>query len=391
MYSHFFAPSVGGVETVVLSLARGLSELRSDAGTKEFEVTVVTQTPAKEFSDAALPYRIVRQPSIALLAKLIRGADVVHAAGPALAPLILGFLTRKPVVVEHHGYQAVCLNGILLHQPDRKICPGHFQAGGYSECMRCQASEISRLRSWINLSLMFPRNFIVRRAAANIAVTHYVEKRLALPRSSVVYHGIEEPLARAATQPSAGKAAGRICFACVGRLVREKGLPVLLEAAGQLREAGYDFELLLIGDGPERPQLEAHIARERLGDFVRVTGYLTGEAFAAVLENVRVVVMPSIWEETAGLAAIEQMMRGKLVIASEIGGLGEVVGEAALRFPAGEAAALAGCMRKVLQDPALIDTLGLRARQRAVALFSRGRMLEGHAGIYKEALRKTKG
>ena len=48
----------------------------------------------------------------------------------------------------------------------------------------------------------------------------------------------------------------------------------------------------------------------------------------------RVVVMPSQWEETAGLAAIEQMMRGGVVIASDIGGLGEVVSEAGLRYKA---------------------------------------------------------
>ena len=56
--------------------------------------------------------------------------------------------------------------------------------------------------------------------------------------------------------------------------------------------------------------------------------------------------MPSIWEETAGLAAIEQMLRGRLVIASDIGGLGEMVGDAAIKFPAGDAPTLADQMKK---------------------------------------------
>jgi hypothetical protein len=42
---------------------------------------------------------------------LIRRANVVHLAGPALLPLLLARLFRKPVVVEHHGYQAICPNG----------------------------------------------------------------------------------------------------------------------------------------------------------------------------------------------------------------------------------------------------------------------------------------
>jgi len=379
------------VETIVLSLARGLCELRNVAGIPEFEVTLVTQTAAKGFDDGALPFRTVRQPGFAQLWRLIRGADVVHMAGPAFAALLLCFLGRRPAVVEHHGYQAICPNGLLLHQPDRQICSGHFQAGRFGECIRCQASEISRIRSWANLLLMFPRNFFVRRAAANIAVTQHVEKRLALPHARVVYHGIENSLELAPTAQAGEGTGAKICFACVGRLVPEKGIALLLQAACNLKKAGYSFEVRLIGDGPERPRLETLIARDHLEECVRITGYLTGEALAAALAEVRVVVMPSIWEETAGLAAMEQMMRGRLVIASEIGGLGEVVGEAALRFSAGDADALAACMRKVLQDPALIDTLGCRARGRAVPLFARGRMVESHAGIYREAMRKMKG
>ena len=58
LYSHFFAPSVGGVETVVQSFARGLSGLRAANGAAEFEVTLVTQTPAANYNDAReiLPY-----------------------------------------------------------------------------------------------------------------------------------------------------------------------------------------------------------------------------------------------------------------------------------------------------------------------------------------------
>src|SRR2546427_4824649 len=58
----------------------------------------------------------------------------------------------------------------------------------------------------------------------------------------------------------------------------------------------------------------------------------------------------SVWEETAGLAAIEQMMRGRLVIASKTGGLAELVDDASLTFPAGDSQALAQSMQKVLRS-----------------------------------------
>jgi glycosyltransferase involved in cell wall biosynthesis len=96
--------------------------------------------------------------------------------------------------------------------------------------------------------------------------------------------------------------------------------------------------------------------------------------------------MPSVWEETAGLAAIEQMMRGRLVIASKIGGLAEIVGSAGLCFAPGSADALAECMRRVLQEPGLIDVLGSQARMRAFNLFARPRMIDEHRNLYRLVL-----
>ncbi len=79
-------------------------------------------------------------------------------------------------------------------------------------------------------------------------------------------------------------------------------------------------------------------------------------------------------------------MRGRLVIASEIGGLSEIVGNTGLCFPAGNADALAERMKTVLRVPALSDSMGQQARQRALHLFARHRMIEEHAGIYAELL-----
>jgi glycosyltransferase involved in cell wall biosynthesis len=133
IYSHFFAPSVGGVETLALSLARGLAGLSTPNGEPEFEITLATHTPADNFEDESLPFRVVRQPNFIHLWDLIRASDVVHVAGPALAPMILGLLARRPVVVEHHGFQTICPNGQLLIEPAGRPCPGHFMAGRYGE------------------------------------------------------------------------------------------------------------------------------------------------------------------------------------------------------------------------------------------------------------------
>jgi glycogen(starch) synthase len=387
LYSHSFAPNVGGIETIVMSLARGLTELRTENNRQRFRLTVVTESPGGDFDDSALPFAVVRQPSLLALWRLTREAEAVHLAGPALLPLAFAWLASKPVALEHHGYQAICPNGLLVLQPDASICPGNFQAGRYGKCVRCQAAEMSPLRSLMSLLLMFPRNMLARRVACNIAVSQHVLERIALPSSRVVYHGVDTATAPAGVSEIPASPAP-LRFAYVGRLVAEKGLPVLLEAAQLLkrekRESELLFELLLIGDGPQRPQLETMIQRAELGGCVHITGFLEGAVLGRTLESVHAVIMPSVWEETAGLAAMEQMMRGRLVIASKLGGLAETVGDVGLLFQPGDVADLARCMREALQDRSLVTSLGRKGQERAASLFLRDRMIAEHGTIYRE-------
>jgi glycosyltransferase involved in cell wall biosynthesis len=382
IYSHYFAPAVGGVETIVQSLAAGLAELRTLNGDREFNVTVVTETPADSYDDSKFQFRVVRRPGVGRLGQLVRASDVIHAAGPAFLPMLLAWLSRKRFVVEHHGYQATCPNGLFVHQPDRTICPGYFQAARYGECFQCLRSEFSS--GWTAaklLAFMFPRNWLSRAATTNIAVTKHVDNRQKLPHTKVVYHGIEDPL----PNPDRALPPQKLRIAYVGRLVPEKGIPVLLEAGKILNAEGHDFEIRLIGDGSERPKLEELIRRDNLEPFTLITGFLTGDAFAHALQDVTVVVMPSTWEETAGLAAIEQMMRGRLVIAADIGGLAEVLGDTGLKFAPGNAVSLADCLRAVIENPALIGLYGEKAHSRALKLFQLSKMVDEHSRIYRDA------
>ncbi len=126
------------------------------------------------------------------------------------------------------------------------------------------------------------------------------------------------------------------------------------------------------------------IARSGLSEGVHILGFLRDPTLAETLARVHVVVLPSVWEETAGLAAMEHMMRSKLVIASKIGGLPETIGDAGLACLPGSADDLARCMREVLTDRSLVTTLGRQSGERARSAFLRQRMIADHVGVYRE-------
>jgi glycosyltransferase involved in cell wall biosynthesis len=377
LYCHFFAPSVGGVETIVLSLARGLAGLRDSSGAPQFEITLVTQIPARDYDDTANPFRTIRQPSFFKLWQLVRKADVVHVAGPALAPLILSLLTRKPFVVEHHGFQTICPNGQLLVEPVGVPCPGHFMAGRQTECLRCNSNQgwAASYKLWV---LTFVRRFVCARAAANIAPTQWLADLLQLPRAAAIPHGLE--VAEPHSRRELPQRSPVIVFQ--GRLVSSKGVRILFEAARILREKNCSFELLIIGDGPERPSLEQFARELQLGAQVYFAGRLNGLHLDAALARASAVVVPSLGGEVFGLVVAENMARGLPVVASDLGAFVEVLGGAGLVFRTGDAADLANVLLGLLDDLALGLAIGERARLRVTSVYAAGDMMESHARVY---------
>jgi glycogen(starch) synthase len=385
IYSHFFAPSVGGVETIILSLSRGLAGLRDAKGVPQFEITLVTQTPGGNYGDTALPFRTIRQPGLMRLWRLIRESDVVHIAGPALAPLFLSLLARNPVVVEHHGFQTICPNGQLLIEPAGAPCPGHFMAGRHTECLRCNSGEgwLASGKLWL---LTFVRRFLCARLAANITPTQWLGGLLRFPRLDAIPHGIDFPQSN--TRPAAPS--GLPVFAFVGRLVTTKGVRVLIEAAKILRGQNRAFELLIIGDGPERAVLEQFARDSQLEEHVHFLGRLGGEQLEATLSRATAAVVPSLGGEVFGLVVAENMARALPVVASDLGAFTEVLGGAGLTFRTGDAADLAAALARLLDDPAAAASLGQRARQRALDFCSKSRMIEAHTSVYAQVCAAVK-
>jgi glycogen(starch) synthase len=382
IYSHFFAPSTGGVETIVMSLALGLASFRSPAGDAQFDVTVATNTPAGAFDDSALPFQMIRQPSLGRLWGLVRACDVVHMAGPALLPLMLARVAGKPVVLEHHGFQCICPNGQLFIEKSATPCPGHFMAGHHAVCIRCNsdAGWLTSVRLWL---LTFARRFFAARASANVTPTQWLGAMLQLPAMQHVAHGL-----RTTARYSRSVMPGRIVFQ--GRLVTTKGCKLLLDAVELLHDEIRPFELVVIGDGPERAVLEKQVAESKLQEQVRFTGHIEPGQLEEEIASAAVVVVPSLGGEVFGLVVVENMLRGVPVVASNLGAFVEVMGGAGKNFRTGSAVDLAGRLAEFLADPSDAESCGQRGRQRVLDFYDRHRMMEGHIKVYQRVIDITK-
>jgi len=377
IYSHFFAPSIGGVETIVVSLARGLAELRDAKGALEFQITLATQTPAGNYDDSALPFRVVRRPGLFQFWRLIRSSHIVHVAGPALAPLLLSCLSRKPFVIEHHGFQTICPNGQLLIEPQGTPCPGHFMASRYQECLRCNSAGgwLVSFKLWL---LTFVRRFLCARASANITPTDWLGQLLKLPRVTTILHGVDARSATSRIVPPSGTPV----IAFMGRLVTTKGVHLLLKAATILKEQNRRFELLIIGEGPERAGLEQFVRDSQITDRVRFAGRLDANQLEATLAHAAVVVVPSLGGEVFGMVVAENMARGLPVVASDLGAFVEVLGNAGLTFRTGDESHLASVLTGLLDDSLAAIQVGQLARRRALDFFNQQSMVQHHARLY---------
>ena len=141
-------------------------------------------------------------------------------------------------------------------------------------------------------------------------------------------------------------------FLNIGRLVDQKGQHILVEASALLRDRGRDFEVVIIGGGPFRADLEARIAELKLGDHVKLVGWKTGEEVRRALLDSRALVLPSFGE---GLPVVimEALALRRPVISTYIAGIPELVrpGETGWLVPAGDSEALADAMAEVLDAP----------------------------------------
>ena len=235
----------------------------------------------------------------------------------------------------------------------------------------------------------FVERALARRAAKVIAITdalaRFQVERVGLPadKLEVIHYGLDElPPAWGSNPPAEVRPDARVLLA-VCRLEPQKGLDVAIRALPDIRLRHPTAELVVLGEGLQRPQLE------QLAGELQVPVHLLGRVpdVAAWLRRADLLVHPARWEGF-GLALLEAMLASKPIVATRVSSIPEIVadGETGLLVAPDDSAALAAAVTRVLDDP---GSYGEHGRARAQSQFSVKGMTDRTLALYERALGGT--
>jgi glycosyltransferase involved in cell wall biosynthesis len=364
-------PVQGGMRRHVLDLLEGLLEdghevtvaCPRDGGLYEVLHGVVPVVEV-ELSDGVKPMADAR--AIVQLQRLLqRGRfDVVHLHGAKagyVGRMAVRLLSRRPGVVYTVHNQVL---------PQRPVLKRVMQV-----LERRLAADVDRV----------------------ITVSHALGRevhgghRVPAERLVTIHNGVETPppLSREQARAVLCCEGERLVIGAIGRMVPEKGFDVLIEAFLQLLGRGVDAELVLMGDGPCLSEYQALAGKAGLSR-MRFLGEVPQAG--RLLQGVDVLVQPSR-AEGLGLVPIEAMLAGRPVIASDVGGLPEVVthGETGLLVPPGDVAALVEGLALLADRADLRVRMGEAGRERARRCFSRQAMVEATLREYRAVVAERSG
>ncbi|MDX2140616.1 MAG: glycosyltransferase family 4 protein [Chloroflexota bacterium] len=170
-----------------------------------------------------------------------------------------------------------------------------------------------------------------------------------------------------------------------GRLVQEKGVQVLLDAAARLTG---DWRLLLLGGGPLHDELLHHVQRRGIADRVTFKPQVPSLDMPGMYHQIDTLVLPSLtrpnWKEQFGRVLVEAMMSGVPVVGSDSAAIPDVIGDAGLVVPEGNVEALAAVLQRLRDDTALRAQLAMQGRARALEHFTNDQIAAATVKVYEQ-------
>ena len=175
---------------------------------------------------------------------------------------------------------------------------------------------------------------------------------------------------------------------CLGRLAREKGFDVTLDALAQIRSEFPGLTLVIAGDGGERSALMRQAGTLGLDDCVEFPGWVSPEDIPALINSCTAMIVPSRWREAFGNVALQAMQMGRPVIASNVGGLPEIVIDRLTGYliPAENPGRLSDALRELMSDQVSAVKMGEKGRERAATQFQFSRYVDQHEQLYRRII-----
>ena len=356
-----------GVDARHLAAGRGVARyLRHALGAlaRRFpQDELVAFVPGREPVDAIAGVQLRRSP---LPGRALFGAGALSGR-PALERLCGGGLdvvwVPAPAPVGLDGSAPLVLT---VHDLSWVIRPGDFTA--YERAWHA----VGRLD---RLARRAARVVCVSQATATLVEAHW---RVPGDRLSVVHEGPGTP-AVVASDPHGGSTATTAPYLlCVGALEPRKAPELLAGAYARARAGGLRAELVFAGAGRLASRLEG-----RPG--VRLLGAVEGDALDALYRGATALVAPA-WDEGFGLTPLEALARGVAPVVADLAVYDETLGAGALRFPPGDADALADALVRIAADAALRAEL-VRAGREAIARLSWEACADGLHAAFEAAAR----
>jgi glycosyltransferase involved in cell wall biosynthesis len=285
-----------------------------------------------------------------------------------MSPAVLPALAPVPTVVTMMDYKAICPVGTRL-LPDGSLCT-------VAQGSVCRRNGCVGTVHWLRDR---PRYAFIgstlRRARRVLCASESMRAELARAgiEAETLHLGVPLPEADFQRAPAESPV-----FVYCGRLSREKGVALAIAALARLDGKAETARLRIVGDGPLMQELMQLAEVLGVSERVDFTGWVPADRLDDELADTWALVAPSLWAEPFGLVAVEAVVRGIPVIASDVGGMHETVREGAsgLLFPNGDVAALTERMRAIAERTVFPDQrIDAATVTRAIDSFG----IDGHA------------
>lgn len=359
---YLLPPSQGGIKDHVITLIKGLDKNKYRA--------IVVAPPSKELEQALL---IFEHSFIPL------GWDNKTLNKIKLIKRISKIINSYQVDIMHtHGYKIDIIGKAALHLSNKQV------------------KVITTLHNFYpkkfnNPIVRFGMDLLYRRSDHIITVSNALKNHINLKRKekvSVIYNGVDvnqslSPNERYSVSEKRAKIIGT-----VARLSSEKGIDILIRAFSQLKHKFSYLELIIVGSGPREEALRQLVKSLNLTESIYFTGWQ--QETTKCLEKIDIFVMPSR-SEGLSIATIEAMMAKKPIVATNTGGLVELIDhrETGILVEPNNVEQLGEGIEQLLVDSDLRGKTSINAQSKAVDRFTSELMVANTKRIYEKVMKKV--